>query len=212
MKKDRKLTPPDWVNPLVALLRPKFVEVGGKVFHVWGAKGADQCRRTYASRRPQTVDENTDNHEHFRFFDGRTREGVHNNFFLAEVVRLAWRDVLRQQFPKKRFRLFVVNEFAFDDDDPPGWETGVVITTLRLWSVDPRTAKDFDATYRPGAASANSVLLIDFPERGLQPLDRVLAMIKRGVKLSQYRKAIASLRRKPPRGRGRRPKPAGKTR
>jgi hypothetical protein len=175
MKRITKLTSADWVEPIEELLRPRFVEVAGKVFQVWNAAGAARCRRLYSTRKPETVDENTDNHEHFWFFDGKTLAGVRNNFLLAEVVRLAWQDVLARQFPKKRFRLFVINEYQFDDDsegEEIGFEKGEEIgieTTLRLWTIDPKTAKDFDSCYRPESASADTVLLTQFVEKGHQP-------------------------------------------
>lgn len=221
MKLNTKLTSADWVKPLEALLRPRFVEVAGKVFQVWNAAGAAQCRRSYSSRKPQTVDENTDNHEHFWFFDGKTLAGVRNNFLLAEVVRLAWRDVLARQFPKKRFRLFVINEYQFDDDSE-GEEIGIergeeigIETTLRLWTIDPKTAKDFDSCYRPESASADTVLLTQFVEKGHQPVSRVLEMVTGGEQHPQYRRAVASastrrpLASRPLQGKGRATRAAG---
>jgi hypothetical protein len=194
MNNNRKLASADWLKPLEQLLRPKFVEVSGKVFQVWNAAGAARCRRSYSTRKPQTVDENTSNHEHFWFFDGRTLEGTRNNYLLAEVVCLAWRDVLARQFSKKRFRLFVMNEYEFDIDSE-GEDVGI-LTTLRLWSVDRKTAKSFDSCYQPEAASASTVLLTQFPEKGYQPLASVVEMLNEGEQHPQYRKAITALRRR----------------
>jgi len=194
MNTNRKIAPAEWVKPLEGLLRPKFVEVSGKVFRVWNTAGAARYRRRYTTRRPETVDENTDNHEHVWFFDGRTLEGVQNNFLLAEAVRLTWHDVLTRQFPKKRFRLFVMNEYQFDDDSE-GEEVGI-LTTLRLWSIDPKTTKSFDSCYRPETASARTVLLTQFLEKGYQPVGRILEMINGGEQHPQYRKAITALKRR----------------
>jgi len=182
---------------MTSLLHPKFIEVSGKVFQVWNAANAARGRRQYSKRRPETVDENTDNHEHFWCFPGTTVEGVQRNYMLAEVVRLAWSDVLGRQFPKKRFRLFVLHEYQFDDTDEEsaGEELGI-LTTLRLWSVDPKTAESFDACYRPESASAGTVLLTQFPEEGFHSVKQVLAMINRGVKDPHYRRAMAAERRR----------------
>ena len=182
---------------MTSLLHPKFIEVSGKVFQVWNAANAARCRRQYSKRRPETVDENTDNHEHFWCFPGTTVEGVQRNYMLAEVVRLAWSDVLGRQFPKKRFRLFVLHEYQFDDTDEEsvGEELGI-LTTLRLWSVDPKTAESFDACYRPESASAGTVLLTQFPEEGFHSVKQVLAMINRGAKDPHYRRAMAAERRR----------------
>ncbi len=175
------------------LLEPRFVEVSGKVFRVGGKAGAARYRRRYANVTPSTCDENTDNHEHFWYFDGKARHGIRQNWALAEVVRLAWLEVLTRRFPSKRFRLFVSNEFWVDPDDD-GEDMGVD-TVLRLWSHDPKTAKGFDDTYHPDDVTPEKVFWHEFSEAGLLPVERVLAVIARGRTHPKYREAVKRRRK-----------------
>jgi hypothetical protein len=185
---------PEWIESLRSLLRPEFVEVSGKVFQVWNEAGAQACRSRYTSRSPVTADENTDNHEHFWYFDGTTPEGVNRNYLLAEVVSLAWAGILAQRFPGKRFRLFVSNEYSVDGVASEGGETGID-TVLRLWSIDPATEEAFDACYQPDSVSSGTVLWTQFPEKGLRPISDMLAIIRKGNAHPEYREAIERLRR-----------------
>jgi hypothetical protein len=182
---------PYWVQSLRSLLLEKFVEVHGKVFR-GNKRMLPKYLRYYSSRRPETADENTTNHEHFAFFTGKTRDGVHKNYLLAEAVRLAWTETLIHRFPKKRFRLFVSNEFSVDVEE----NCLAVDTVLRLWSIDPLTAESFDACYRPEAVSADRVLWTEFLDQGLQPLDEVLNVIQKGRRHPKYERALAKIRRK----------------
>src|SRR5262245_8175584 len=90
------------------LLEPVFVAVMGRVFV---NSDLNSLRRHYRGRKPRTVDENTSNHVHVSFFAGSTESGVLANYALAEGVRVAWRAALSKKFPRRRFRLFVSNEY-----------------------------------------------------------------------------------------------------
>ena len=193
-EKRTKKNTPEWIESLRSLLDPVFVEINGKVFQVWNRSEATRCRRRYSSKTPHTVDENTDNHEHFWFFDGSTVEGVRRNHLIAEVVRMAWSEILAQRFPEKRFRLFVSNEFSVDGEAGDGEDMGVD-TVLRLWSIDPTTSASFDACYRPDLASADKVLWIQFPEKGLRPVEEMLTIIAAGSEHAEYQEALARQRR-----------------
>ena len=179
---------PEWVRAVQGLLEPKFADVSGKVFVISDKAHLARYRRRFASQAPDTCDENTDNHEHFGYFDGTTVEGVRRNYALAQVVRLAWLDALERKFPGRGFRLFVSNEYYVDPEETNGDELGID-TVLRLWSL-PATSKDFDRVYRPNDATMDKVLWLEFSDDGLLQVDEVLRIIAKGAKHPKIREAV----------------------
>jgi hypothetical protein len=160
----------------LSFLAPTFVSFRGKVF---SNIPLQDLRRSYKRRTPRTVDENTDNHEHFDlFFPDRTEEGVRKNYALANAVRLVWEERLRAQFPRRRFRLFVSNEYH----NGLIWSAGVtsthesVHTVLRLWSLP---ADDgFDETYHPDLSGPDWVLWPEYRRGKLVKLSTVVKIIR----------------------------------
>ena len=145
----------DWPHGFRRLLMPTFVSVKGKVFVTFSrSKRIPQAiKENYRKRRPDTVDENTTNHQHIDFFDRGSLEGIRNNYALAKSVRLVWNDILIRQFPNRQFCLFVSNEYDLNteedsEDDEAVVTDQAVSTTLRLWTRDPRTDEEFGASYR----------------------------------------------------------------
>jgi len=158
------------------LLAPTFVLFRGKLFAnvpTW------RVRENYKRRIPRTVDENTDNHVHFEFFRDDTETGVRENYALAEATRLVWRERLRIQFPRKRFRLFVSNEYHSTPTarSPIRAKDECVQTVLRLWSL-PADDAGFDATYHPDSAGPEWVLWPEYRRDQLVRLSTVVRLIE----------------------------------
>ena len=164
---------------LQAMLAPSFTEFAGKVFAHVAFQG---FRVRAAPRKPTTVDENTDNHVHFDFFSGNTKVGVHDNFRLAEAARLIWQVQLRQRFPRKRFRLFVSNEYQIwpTTRKPVRVKAEAIETVLRLWSL-PADDATLDEVYRPDETGADRVLWPEFRRAGLVRLPTVLAIMQQSA-------------------------------
>jgi hypothetical protein len=161
---------------LCELLAPRFVLVRGKIFV--NVRAID-LRRIYKTRAPRTVDENTSNHVHFDFFPGNTEAGIRDNYALADATRIVWRDQLRRQCPRKRFRLFVSNEYyASPSSRRPIRPVGErVQSILRLWSI-PTSGSGFDATYHPDSTGPDWVLWPEYRGDRLVRLSRVLELIR----------------------------------
>lgn len=165
----------DHVKYFCELLSPTFVECRGRVF---ANQRQSDLPRAYKRRAPGTVDENTANHVHFEFFRDDTEEGVRENFTLAETVRLVWREHLRSQFPRRRFRLFVSNEYhnVPTERRPFPAKDECVQTVLRLWSV-PADDTGFDDTYHPDATGPGWVLWPEYRRVRLVKLSTVIRLI-----------------------------------
>ena len=158
------------------LLAPTFVAVRGKVF---ANTDAGRCRKRYKLEAPLTVDENTHNHLHFDFFPDNTESGVRDNYALAEAVRIVWREQLRAQFPRKRFRLFVSNEYCSTPTKrrPIRAQFECIDTVLRLWSL-PADDPGFDSTYHPDSTGPGWVLWPEFRRDRLVKLSTVIKLIQ----------------------------------
>lgn len=144
----------EWHYEFRRLLSPIFVPVKGRIFVTFSrSKRVTQAiKKSYHKRTPETVDENTCNHQHIEFFDDCSLEGIRKNYALAESVRLIWNDILTRQFPDHQFCLLVSNEYDLytegdSEDDAAVVTNQGVSTTLRLWPRDPRTDKQFQASY-----------------------------------------------------------------
>ena len=181
---------PEWSEALRAYLRPRFLMLSGKVFRISGMDHARRIRKRFLSCVPETVDENTDNHVHFWYFDGSTYDGVRRNMIMADTVRLAWQEVLDRMFPATEFRLFVSNEYsvgAFSRAEP--FEASESIeTVLRLWTVAPE-AEEFDSSYRVESAVSGDVLWTDYLDKERLPLTRMFEKLSLGVADDELRTA-----------------------
>ena len=144
----------EWDYYFRRLLLPIFVPVKGRIFVTFSKskRAAQAIKKRYQKRTPETVDENTHNHEHIEFFDDCSLEGIRKNYALAESARLVWNEILTRQFPDRKFCLIVSNEYDLytegdSEDDAAVVTHQGVSTTLRLWTMDPRTDKQFHASY-----------------------------------------------------------------
>lgn len=144
----------EWDYYFRRLLSPTFVSVKGRIFVTFSkSKRITQAIKShYRKRTPETVDENTSNHEHIEFFGDCSLEGIRKNNALAESVRLVWNEILTRQFPDRQFCLIVSNEYDLETEKDAEDDTAVVThqgvsTTLRLWTKDPRTDKQFQSSY-----------------------------------------------------------------
>ena len=167
---------PESIRLLRALLVPRFVSVKEKVF-VRLNDGTVLVRP--GRRQPTTLDENTENHVHFRFFPANTEDRVRDNCALAEAVRIVWQSHLRKQFPRKRFRLFVSNEYQCwpTTRRPIRVADEEVETVLRLWSL-PADSTAFDEVYQPDAIGPDLVMWPEYRRNGLVRLSTVLRIMK----------------------------------
>ena len=143
-----------WHDQFRRLLFPIFIPVKGHIFVTFSRskRRAKAIKASYRKKIPQAVDENTANHEHIDFFDDCSLEGIRKNYALAESVRLVWNEILARQFPDRQFCLIVSNEYDLctegdsEDDSAVVTHQGVS-TTLRLWTRDAHTDKQFQASY-----------------------------------------------------------------
>jgi len=136
----KKLWKRGWPGEYRWLFKPIFCEIDDQVFLGDEKLYRRQKKKTGVTYR--TIDENTDNHEHFWFFDNTTFEGFQNNYTLGAAVRLVWSDILSRQFPKKTFRLFVSNEYCvWTKNNSESRDAEIVdfeiVPTIRLWTFDP---------------------------------------------------------------------------
>lgn len=143
-----------WPNLFLRLCEPVFIPVKGRIFVTFSRskRVIKSIKDLYRRKEPKTIDENTSNHEHVTCFPGETLANIQKNYTLAESIQLIWEHKLTSQYPGRKFRILVVNEYDLSTtgdstDDKAIVTCQDVTTTLRVWTIDPSTTRQFDAAY-----------------------------------------------------------------